>query len=186
MVDVDGDGLPDQVRRTADGAEVRVEAELTSLGRQSLALLNANVALLSNENTSHAPILGVVDLDGDGTGEIFVTIDYGASTTFFTIVRLVDSKLAQMALNGEPVSFALFGSVAHQSAVGCDSGQLITAGWSTNDQFQTFDAERNVFRLRGAQLVLAQRTTHTFEADDMGVPVGLETEGYDLHCPPID
>jgi hypothetical protein len=110
----------------------------------------SNVVLMSDPGTNvHPDILGVADVDRDGRGEVFVKVDQGASTEFFTIVRVVAGRLTQMRLGGEPLKLALFGSVTHNSVVGCSTGTLISAGWSTDDQFKTFKGERNEYHLRG-------------------------------------
>src|SRR5205823_3410842 len=84
--DVDGDGTPDHLTLAGAAPDTTLVADLSRLGHQSIG-----VAVVDSP-----AILGIADVDKDGTGEIFVRIDQGASTEFFVIVKLVGGRLIEM------------------------------------------------------------------------------------------
>jgi hypothetical protein len=183
--DVDGDRPADHLQIIVeDGAPVLV-ADMSGLGHQSLPV-PIDQEILDQQRSGRPFTFAAIDIASTVRAEIFVEVSHGASTGFLTMFRLVAGHLTQMTLDGQPVNLGLNGSVGHQSVIGCGTGTLISAGWGTNDQFKTFDGQRDEYSLVNARLVLLRSTTHTFQADDMGAPVGLAAAGYDLHCPPLD
>ncbi len=177
--DVDGDGIADTVTTTADGSgsTATVVADLSRLGRQTVSVA-----------TTYPPaILGIVDVDKDGYSEIFVQVDQGASTAFFTVIKLVNGRLTQVTLDGQLARLALGGSVMHISSLGCTNGHLIEASWNSSDQAQTYQGELDVYGFSGSQMVLLSKTTHTFVTNGPGPSnAQLAAAGYLQRCPPID
>jgi hypothetical protein len=176
------------VTTTLDDQAFTVIADMTDLGRQSVVVKNANLLLLANEVTQGFPMIyGVVDVAGDGHAVIFAETDHGASTAFFTMIRLVNHRLTQMTLEDEPVELTVNGSVKQYSIVGCGTGELVWAAFAWNDVDRTYDAERIEYRLDRAELEQVRRTTHRFVADseERIDPTELSTEGYDVRCPPL-
>jgi hypothetical protein len=185
--DVDGDAVPDQVTTTLDDTAFTVIADMTTLGRQSVVVANAELLLLANEVSQGRPVIyGVVDVDGDGRAEIFAETDHGASTAFFTIIKIVRGRMVQVMLEDTPVELTFAGSVRHYQLLGCDTGELVWAGFgSEDDDLATFESVRIVYRFAGAELEQVAKTTHTFTANPDGSldPGELAAFGYDLHCP---
>ena len=60
-------------------------------------------------------VVGSAEVAGDGQAEVFVLLDGGCCTQFWTIFRLVDGHLAQVNLSGRPVELPVGGTVAGSS-----------------------------------------------------------------------
>jgi hypothetical protein len=197
--DVDGDGKPDKVTISWNRIAVTgpsqsptyatVTAHLTRLGDQTV-IVPVSAWLLSPKSSERPAILGVVDLDHDGYGEILVQTDHGASTVLFTILKLVDGRLTQITLDGQPVGLQVTGSVGHPATIGCAGGQLtqnlLQGNWDRT-AFDRYDGERDVYAFRGSQLVLVSKTTHTFATNGQP-PTDAEFAalGWQAHCAPLD
>jgi hypothetical protein len=184
--DVDGDGRPDKVSISWNATGAVVTAVLTRLGTQTLPV-QVDPFLLTDPSV-HPAVLGVVDINADGFAEVMVQVGQGASTSAFTILALVGGRLTQVLMNGAPAMLALGGSVGHFTRFGCESGQVVVAAWSSTDPTaSSYHGERDVYRLSGAQLTLAAKTTITFATGGQPPSAGqLSAAGYLVHCPPID
>lgn len=183
--DVDGDGTSDHLQVIVEGGVPVLVADLSGRGHQSLPV-PIDQEILDEQRSGRPLTFAAIDIASTGQAQIFVEVSHGASTAFLTMFTLVAGHLTQMTLDGQPVNLSLNGSVGHQSVIGCGTGTLIEAGWGTSDQFKTFDAQRDEYGVVNGRLVLRSSTTHTFQPDEMGAPVGLAAAGYDLHCPPLD
>jgi hypothetical protein len=193
--DVDGDGKLDQLALELRDGRPFLIASLTRLGKQDVPVAGLDAALF--EDKPQGPrVLGVVDIDRDGFGEVFAEIDHGASTSFFTLFKLIDGRLVQMTLDGKPVRLPLGGSVAHFDAIGCGTGKLVVAGWGRrescpNAQTGCQGGDRRTYVLDGPRLHLVSKTTHEFgECLDPlheGCPPRseLEAAGYAISCDPV-
>jgi hypothetical protein len=111
--DVDGDGKPDQV--TVSAAPVSegiwgVTLKLSALGTRRGQL---------HAEADRPTLVGVVDADGDGFGEVFLTVAQGASTSFWGALRLVDGVVREVTLGGQPMHLGIGGSVTHGDGFAC-------------------------------------------------------------------
>ena len=82
-------------------------------------------------NTAAPTIAGSVDADRDGHAEIFVKVDSGASTQFWTIFKLVGRQIRQVTSQGQPVRLAVNGTLTHQDGFRCDGAQFVTVSEAT-------------------------------------------------------
>jgi WD40-like Beta Propeller Repeat len=110
--------------------------------------------------------LAAADLNGDGVDEFILQVDAGASTDFIQVYELPASEAfgrpAIVAPPGsprwppnEPAEFALYGSVTHYDAFGCDliNNQVIVQSaaldsdhmrWSVHESILRFDPTQEV------------------------------------------
>lgn len=111
--DIDGDGLPDRVSvapvPVADGIW-SVTLKLSALGTRSGQV---------HADTEQPRLVGIVDADGDGFGEVFLTVAQGASTSFWGVLRLVDGVVRETTMSGQPLHLAIGGSVTHGDGFAC-------------------------------------------------------------------
>jgi hypothetical protein len=193
--DIDGDGLRDSLSLAwaPDGAQLRTFCdEEGSCGERQAVKLVARLSRLGVQRVRvpveirDARILGVVDVDRDGSGEVFLEVAHGASTALFTVLRIVDGRLTPMSIGVRPARFSLGGSVTHFGTVGCTRGALVIETWGTD--WTRASATFTVYRFDGARLVVERR--HNFEwtcTDDVSCETSpeLEAAGFDRDCPDI-
>lgn len=111
--DVDGDGKRDQVTiATAPNADGiwGVTIKLSALGTRRGQV---------HAESERPRLVGVVDADGDGFGEVFLAIGQGASTAFWGVLRFVDGVVREVTLSGQPLQLAIGGSVNHGDGFAC-------------------------------------------------------------------
>ena len=108
-------------------------------------------------------IVGAANAAKDGHTELFVMVDAGCCTEFWTVFRLVDGHVVQVTLAGAPVRLAVGGSVTYNGGFSCPGPSLVTytyAYQATSGTLETFLATRDTYRWAGASLLLvSQRKT---------------------------
>ena len=125
--------------------------QMTALGQQSIRFTGDPVL---PGNTAAPTIAGAVGTD------VFVKVDAGASTQFWTIFKLAGRQLRQVTIQGKPVRLAVNGSVTHQSGFRCDGAQFVTVSEATGPPgYTTWTYERDTFAWSGAKLVLVSKRT---------------------------
>jgi hypothetical protein len=105
-------------------------------------------------------VVGAADAAKDGHTELFVMVDAGCCTEFWTIFRLVDGHVAQVTLAGSPVRLAVGGSVMDNGGFSCHGPYLVTytyAYQAASGTRVTFLATRDTYRWVGATLVLVSQ-----------------------------
>jgi len=168
--DMDGDGRPDTAAIVSVGnAKTTVSfllvVHLTRLGTQSVPFTATSVTGMPPRGPV---IVGAVDAAHDGHAELFVQVDAGCCTEFWTIFRLVDSHVYQMSISGQPVRLPVGGSVMANGGFSCDGPDLVTYGYQPRTEASTFLATRAIYRWAAATLVLVsqqQTTIHGPPAD---------------------
>ncbi|HET7488378.1 MAG TPA: FG-GAP-like repeat-containing protein [Acidimicrobiales bacterium] len=184
--DMDGDGRPDKVTVEWDAQRAVVVADLTTAGRQTLAV-SADQYLLSADPAAGPAGLGMADVDGDGRAEAFVKVNEGASLGTATLVTVVGGTLSQVTLDGRPAALEFGGGIAHSARVGCGAGTLVQATWDSQDTSQTYDGTLDTYVLAGGRLERQEHTTHQFLTFGRPPTDGdLAAAGYLVHCPGID
>ena len=159
--DVDGDGHRDRARLVYLGGYGPDNWELvvvmTTLGQQIVRFTGDPVL---PGNIDAPTIAGSVDADRDGHAEIFVKVDSGASTQFWTIFKLVGGRIRQVTSQGQPVRLAVGGSVTHQGGFRCDGDLFVTVSEGAELPRQTtWIYEREIYAWSGAELVLVSART---------------------------
>ena len=194
LTDVDDDKKSDAVKLEKRGSDVFLVAELTRLGRQEVKVVGAEPRKPEEGAPPiHDPrVLGFVDVDHDHLGEVFVEIEPDSPTASFTIFRVVNGRLVQMTLDGDPVKLPLDDSLTHVAAIGCGTGKLVTVSWGGFDcgKQMCFDGERVVYALDGPALSMVGHSTHEFgPCDDPRLgcprPAALKAAGYAVSCHPV-
>jgi hypothetical protein len=108
-------------------------------------------------------VVGAANAAKDGHTELFVLVDAGCCTEFWTIFRLVNGHVVQVKLAGVPVRLAVGGSVTDNGGFSCAGPNLVTSTYAyqaTSGTRETFLATRDTYRWAGASLVLvSQRKT---------------------------
>jgi len=108
-------------------------------------------------------VVGAANAAKDGHTELFVLVDTGCCTEFWTIFRLVNGHIAQVKLAGAPVRLAVGGSVTDNGGFSCAGPNLVTytyAHQAASGTRETFLATRDTYRWAGASLLLvSQRKT---------------------------
>ena len=169
--DIDGDGRPDSARIVPLGKGDRntrfeLVLRLSSLGTQRVQF-TAAPAIKTPPNGPR--IVGSVDADADGRAEIFVMIDSGAATQFWTIFKLVSKRVTQVTIAGQPVRLSVGGSVMDISGFSCGHprGDLVTYGYGAltyGARSQRWSVGRDTYRWAGARLVLVSKQSRTIRA----------------------
>jgi hypothetical protein len=107
--------------------------------------------------------VGAADAAKDGHTELFVMVDAGCCTEFWTVFRLVGGRVLQVKLGGAPVRIAVGGSVTDNAGFSCTGPHLVTYNYAyqaASGTGETFLATRDTYRWAGASLVLvSQRKT---------------------------
>jgi hypothetical protein len=161
--DVDGDGRPDTVTIVPVGVakttyRFLLVVRLTTLGTQSVPFTATSVT----DMPPRGPVVvGSADAAHDGYAELFVQVDAGCCTEFWTIFRLVNGHIRQMTVSGQPVRLPVGGSVTANGGFSCAGPDLAVYAYQSGSKAGTFLATRDTYRWAGATLVLAaqQQTT---------------------------
>jgi hypothetical protein len=169
--DVDGDGRQDRARLVYLGGygpdNWELVVDMTTLGQQAVRFTGGPVL---PGNTAAPTIAGSADAERDGHAEIFVKVDSGASTQFWTIFKLVGRHLAQVTRQGQPVRLAVNGSDTHQDGFRCDGAQFVTVHEGVTRNYTTWSYERDAFAWSGAELVLISKRTGQVTSAQPGSP----------------
>lgn len=188
--DVDGDGRRDRAWLVYLGGHSRDNWELvvdmTTLGRQTVRFTGSPVL---PGNTAAPTIAGSADADRDGHAEVFVKVDSGASTQFWTIFKLVGGRIRQVTSQGRPVRLAVGGSVTHQGGFRCDGAQFVTVSEGAEiPGYTTWTDERDTFAWSGAELVpVSHRTGRAISAQPGSPPAaysGVSCGDLPQYAPP--
>ena len=106
----------------------------------------------------HGPVIvGAADAAKDGHTELFVMVDAGCCTEFWTIFRLVSGHIVQMSVSGAPVRLGVGGSVMDNGGFSCAGPDLVTywyAAQPASGNRVTFLAYRDTLRWAGSTLVI--------------------------------
>jgi hypothetical protein len=121
-------------------------------------------------------IIGTADAAGDGHSELFVQVDSGCCTEFWTIFRLVDGRIRQVTVSGYPVRLGVGGTVMNNGGFSCEGPDhdVVIYGYSNqvaSPANVTFLATRDTYRWAGANLVLVSReqtTIHGAQSPELG------------------
>jgi len=170
--DVDGDGRRDRARLVYLGGygpgNWELVVDMTTLGQQTVRFTGDPVL---PGNTAAPTIAGSADAGRDGHAEIFVKVDSGASTQFWTIFKLVGRQIRQVTSQGQPVRLAVGGSVTHQGGFRCDGAQFVTVSETTEPPgYTTWTYERDTFAWSGAELVPVSKRTGQVTSARPGSP----------------
>jgi hypothetical protein len=164
--DMDGDGRPDTAAIVPVGnakttSQFMLVVQLTQLGTQTVRF----TATSMTDMPPHGPVIvGAADAAHDGRAELFVQVDAGCCTEFWTIFRLVNGHVGQLTASGVPVAFAVGGSVLNNGGFSCAGPDLVVRFYreqSGGPATYAFQAVRDTYRWAGATLVLVSRQTTT-------------------------
>jgi hypothetical protein len=113
-----------------------------------------------------AGLVGSVDADSDGRAEIFVLIGSGASTQTWTIFKLVNHRVTQVTISGEPARLNVNGSVMDNSGFSCDGPRpdLVTYSYGHTSNPESWIVERDTYRWAGSRLILVSTWHKTIRA----------------------
>ena len=168
--DMDGDGRPDTATIVPVGnakttSTFRLVVHLTRLGTQTVPFTATS---MTGMPPNGPVIVGEADAAHDGHAQLFVLVDAGCCTEFWTIFRLVDGRVRQMTTFGQPVRLAVGGTVMNNGGFSCAGPGLVTYAYQPGSTAGTFLAIRDTYRWAGATLVLDshQQTTIYGTASD--------------------
>jgi hypothetical protein len=175
--DVDGDGRRDRARLVYLGGygpgNWELVVDMTTLGQQTVRFTGGPIL---PGNTAAPTIAGSADADRDGHADIFVKVDSGASTQFWTIFKLVGRQIRQVTSQGRPVRLAVGGSVTHQDGFRCDGAQFVTVSEATEPPgYTTWTYERDTYAWSGAELVPVSKRTGRVASAQPGNPPAAYT-----------
>jgi hypothetical protein len=111
-------------------------------------------------------VVGIVDAGPDRQAAIFVLIDSGASTQFWTIFTMDGGHMVQATTSGQPLRLAVGGSVMENGGFSCDDPgtDVATYGYgATSTAATAWTVDRDTYRWAGVSLVRvshAQTTLH--------------------------
>jgi hypothetical protein len=157
--DVDGDGRPDRAWLVYLGGNGpgnwELVVDMTTLGQQAVRFTGSPVL---PGNTAAPTIAGSADAERDGHADIFVKVDSGASTQFWTIFKLVGRQIRQVTIEGRPVRLAVNGTLTHQGGFRCDGAQFVIVTEGTElPGYVKWRYERDTYAWSGAELVLESK-----------------------------
>lgn len=118
-VDADGDAALDVMTTYLVGADWRLRVDLGAGG--SIDVVIADVSPLTG-----ALALGAFDIEGDGTGELFVKVDGGAYATLVALYDVDGCGVVPITIGGERAVFAVGASVSNFAGLNCDGSLLWT------------------------------------------------------------
>jgi hypothetical protein len=170
--DVDGDGRRDRARLVYLGGygpdNWQLVVDMTTLGQQSVRFTGDPVL---PGNTAAPTVAGSVDADRDGHAEIFVKVDSGASTQFWTIFKLVGRQIRQVTSQGRPVRLAVNGTLTHQAGFRCDGADFVTVIEGAElPGYTTWSYERDTYTWEGSTLVLISKQAGQVTSAQPGSP----------------
>ncbi|MGH3289790.1 MAG: hypothetical protein ACRDPD_34780 [Streptosporangiaceae bacterium] len=161
--DIDGDGRPDTATLVAVGnaettSSFQLVVHLSRFGAQTVPFTATSAQFMP----PHGPvIIGAADAAHDGHTELFVQVDSGCCTEFWTIFRLVNGQVKQMTMAGHPVRIAVGGTVSANAGFSCAGADLVAYAYQAGTTAGTFLATRDTYRWVGAALVLIARQPTT-------------------------
>ncbi len=118
--------------------------------------------------------------------EIFVKVDAGASTQFWTIFKLVEGRIQQVTVKGQAAHLAVGGSVTYQSGFRCDGAQFVTVGETTEPPaYTTWTYQRDTYTWSGAKLVPVSSRTGQVTSNPPGTPPAAYTGVSCGHLPQL-
>jgi hypothetical protein len=170
--DVDGDGHPDRARLVYLGGygpgNWELVVDMTTLGQQVVRFTGGPVL---PGNLDAPTIAGSADAEQDGHADIFVKVDSGASTQFWTIFKLAGRHIRQVTSQGQPVRLAVNGSDTHQGGFRCDGAVFVTVSEGVElPGYTTWTYERDTYAWSGAELVLVSKRTGQVTSARPGSP----------------
>lgn len=121
--------------------------------------------LLTTAPTDLARVVGPIDLDGNGTQELWVQVGTGAAATVVGLFRLDGCDLEPVLLDGTPAEFAIGGTVTLLQGLACGAADVTHLGATSEDGFTYATLERT-YVLQGGELVAVGDETGTLAADD--------------------
>lgn len=166
--DVDGDGKVDRisVAPTPAGAGVwAVTLRLSALGTRRGQV---------HADTEQPRVAGVVDADGDGFGEVFLTVDQGASTAFWGVLRVVEGVVREVTSDGQPLHLAVGGSVTHGDGFVCREDVRTSRGRElivySGDSFDgtTWEGTITSYAWEGGGVRVVRQRNESFPSDGSG------------------
>jgi hypothetical protein len=114
-------------------------------------------------------VVGSANAAKDGHTELFVMVDAGCCTEFWTIFRLVDGHVVQVRLAGAPVRITVGGSGTDNGGFSCAGPYLVTYSYAYRPAAAgtrlTFLATRDTYRWAGATLVLVSQRQATIRGE---------------------
>jgi hypothetical protein len=170
--DVDGDGRPDRARLVYLGGygpgNWELVVDMTTLGQQVVRFTGGPVL---PGNLDAPTIAGSADAERDGHADIFVKVDSGASTQFWTIFKLAGRQIRQVTSQGQPVRLAVNGSDTHQGGFRCEGAVFVTVNEGVElPGYTTWSYERDTYTWSGAELVLVSKRTGQVTSARPGSP----------------
>lgn len=162
--DVDGDGKVDEIRTFLVGdSDWHLQVTLAAGGGADLHLATFDPGAVA--------VLGGIDLDGDGSDEIWARTGSGASATILGLVSFADCSLKRVTFTGgDPVELAVGGSVGTASGVECSApstpGGAVTAYTASNTGDNEYQVTATTFALDGTVLVQRGSSSSTVSTND--------------------
>jgi len=163
---IDGPGKPTSTVSIVAAGNVRTTVHFLLVVRTT-ARGTQTVPFSATSVTGMPPlgpvVVGAANAAKDGHTELFVLVDAGCCTEFWTIFRLVNGHIVQVRLAGAPVRLAVGGSVTANGGFSCSGPNLVTytyAHQAASGTRESFLATRDTYRWVGASLLLvSQRQT---------------------------
>ncbi len=118
-IDADGDAALDVMTTYLVGADWHLRVDFGAGG-------SADVVVPDVSPLTGALALGAFDIEGDGTGELFVKVDAGAHAILVGLYDVDGCGLVPITIGGVPAVFPVGASVGNFSGLNCDGSLLWT------------------------------------------------------------
>jgi hypothetical protein len=155
--DIDGDAVADTVSQFTSSGSWRLIVSLAAGGGDGVDL---------PVPAGSVPELGpVVDVDGDGSGEVFSLVGQGAATETYALFDLDRCDLEPVVLGEAPAELVVGGTVLQQRGLACGASDL-TVLTATSVDGITYETVETTYELERGSLVAAGQESATRPADD--------------------
>jgi hypothetical protein len=174
--DIDGDGIGDRVTieptTDAHGAHgAQLNAQLSKLGRRS-------APIFPGYDRSTPQVAGVVDMNGDGYGEVIIAVGRGTGLATFIVVTLTSGNLAEVVESSDPLFLPVGRAQSPDGVTGAygfdcretsasSPGREVIVKRAESRNGQPFTAERHALTIKGSHVeYVGQPTIETFGPTD--------------------
>jgi hypothetical protein len=131
----------------------RLVVRMKTGGTQTVPFTASNAEVIPPKGPE---VVGIVGAGPGRQAAIFVLIDSGASTQFWTIFTMDGGHIVQATMSGQPLRLAVGGSVMEDGGFSCDDPgtDIVTYGYgATSTAATAWTVDRDTYRWAGVSLV---------------------------------
>jgi hypothetical protein len=169
--DLDGDGTDDTVELVHTDLDEWLIFAALGTGGDAAGPIVADGPLLG------ADVLGVADVQGDGTSELFLQVGSGASAAIVGLYTVTGCDVEPVTFEGGPSAFPVGASIGATSGLQCGPDGTLFAYASASSDGESYDVTWSEMALDGSVLTVVDEGTGTASYGDE-----LHTAASSFHC----